>query len=243
MKTTHLTAMNQIATRAADAPRLSSCGQSQDPRTALRIAAAACAAIALLASTGCTKPDPDAPLRASFETSLRSFMADGHDQLCLAMYDWPIDLTEAEAGAKSRHAVQLPVFEKLGLARSEIVSVPKSTENPDGAVKRYTLTDEGRKYYKPHAYTARDGAAHQNDFCVARISLARVEDWKIDAQHQAATVSYTYAIEPAPWLQDADARRVLPMVAKVIQGANGGLRMHQGFTQGPQGWVATPGAV
>jgi hypothetical protein len=223
----------------------STCAQSQDPRTAQRLAAAF-AAIALVALPGCSKPDPDAPLRASFETGLRSFMANGHDQLCLGMYDWPIDLTEAEAGAKSRHAVQLPVFEKLGLARSEVVPVPKSAENPDGAIKRYSLTDEGRKYFKPHAYTARDGAAHQNDFCVARISLARVEDWKIDArdaQHQFATVSYTYAIEPAPWLQDADAQRVLPMVAKVIQGANGGLRMHQGFTLGQQGWVATAGAV
>jgi hypothetical protein len=234
MKTTHPTAAT---------PQPSSCAKSQDPRAAHRTAAVALAAIALLALPACSKPDPDAPLRASFETGLRSFMANGHDQLCLGMYDWPIDLTEAEAGAKSRHAVQLPVFEKLGLAKSTIVPVPKSAENPDGAVKRYALTDEGRKYFKPHAYTARDGAAHQNDFCVARIALARVEDWKIDAQRQVATVSYTYSIEPAPWLQDAEAQRVLPMVAKVIQGANGGLRMHQGFTQGPQGWVATPGAV
>ena len=244
MKTTLHTATRNAA-RFAGTPQRSSCAKSQDPRTARR-AAAALAAIALLASTGCSRPDPDASLRASFETGLRSFMANGHDQLCLGMYDWPIDLTEAEAGAKSRHAVQLPVFEKLGLAKSTVVSVPKSADNPDGAIKRYELTDEGRKYFKPHAYTARDGAAHQNDFCVARIAVAHVEDWKIDAhdaQHPVATVSYTYSIEPAPWLQDADAQRVLPMVAKVIQGANGGLRMHQGFTQGPQGWVATAGAV
>lgn len=207
---------------------------------------AALAALALLALAGCSKPDPDAPLRASFETGLRSFLASGHDQLCLGMVDWPIDLTEAEAGAKSRHAVQLPVFEKLGLATSTVVSVPKSAENPDGAFKRYALTDEGRKYYKPHAWTARDGVAHPNDFCVARIAVARVEDWKIDSRdvrHPMATVSYTYSIEPAPWLQDAEAQRVLPIVAKVVKGADGGLRMHQGFTLGQQGWVATPGAV
>lgn len=208
-----------------------------------RHTAPALAAIALLALAGCARPDPDAPLRASFETGLRSFLAGGHDQVCLGMVDWPIDLTEAEAGAKSRHAVQLPVFEKLGLAKSEVVPVPKSAENPEGAIKRYTLTDEGRRYYRPNAWTTRDGAVHPNDFCVARIALARVEDWKIDAAHQVATVSYTYSIEPAPWLQDADAQRVLPMVAKVVQGAGGGLRMHQGFTHGPQGWVATAGAV
>jgi hypothetical protein len=208
--------------------------------------AALLAALAAIALSACSKPDPDAPMRNAFETGLRSFLADGHDQLCLGMYDWPIDLTEAEAGAHSRHAVQLPVFEKLGLATSTIVPAPKSAENPDGAVKRYALTDEGRKYFKPHSYKTRDGAAHQNDFCVARISVARVESWQVDshdAQHPAALVSYSYHIEPAPWMDNADAQRVLPMVAKVIKGAEGGLQMHQGFTKSPQGWVAVAGAV
>jgi hypothetical protein len=203
-------------------------------------------AAAALALAGCGKPDGKTPSRDDFEAGLRTFLTDGHDQLCLGMYDWPVDLTEAEAGAHSRHAVQLPVFEKLGLAQSTLMTVPKSAENPDGTVKRYALTDEGRKYFKPHAYTGRDGAAHKSDFCVAQISLAKVESWQLDmndAQHPTAMVSYSYHIEPAPWLQDPDAQRVLPMVAKVIQGADGRLQMHQGFTLGEQGWVAVPGPV
>jgi hypothetical protein len=211
-----------------------------------RYKAALVAATALFALAGCGKPDDKAPSRETFEAGLRTFLADGHDQLCLGMYDWPIDLTEAEAGAHARHAVQLPVFEKLGLAKSTVVSVPKSSENPDGAVKRYELTDEGRKYYRSHAYTSRDGAAHKNDFCVAHISLDKIESWQLDthdAQHPAATVSYTYHIEPAPWLQDDDARRVLPMVDKVINGADGRLQMRQGFALGDQGWVAVAGPV
>jgi hypothetical protein len=207
---------------------------------------AALVAATLIALAGCGKPDPDAPTREAFEAGLRAFLADGHDQICLGMYDWPIDLTEAEAGAHARHAVQLPVFEKLGLAKSTIVSVPRSAENPDGAIKRFELTDEGRKYYKAHAYTSRDKVTHQNDFCVARLSLAKVENWQVDshdAQHPSATVSYTYKIDPAPWLADDDARRVLPMVAKVIQGADAGLQMRQGFTRGDKGWVAVAGPV
>ncbi|HEY4066319.1 MAG TPA: hypothetical protein VGM74_05430 [Burkholderiaceae bacterium] len=203
-------------------------------------------ALALMGLAGCGKPDAPAPSRETFEAGVRSFLADGHGQLCLGMYDWPMTLTEAEAGAGSRHAVQLPVFEKLGLAHSTIVPAPKSAESPDGAVKRYELTDEGRKYFKPHAYTGRNGVAHQNDFCVAQISLDKVEGWQLDthdAQHTAATVSYTYRIEPAPWLQDSDAQRVLPMVARVIKGAGGSLQMHQGFALQPQGWVAVDGPV
>jgi hypothetical protein len=201
------------------------------------------AALAVLALPACSPADRAAPSREAFETGLRTYLAEGHDQVCLGMYDWPIDLTEAEAGARSRRAVQLPVFEKLGLATSTIVSAPRSSDNPDGAIKRYALTAEGRKYFKPHAYRSRDGASHQNDFCVAHISLDKVDDWQLDTQHAAATVSYSYRIDPAPWLQDADARRVLPMVATVIRGADGGLKMHQGFTLGPRGWVAVPGPV
>ena len=213
---------------------------------AQRSLAALMAAAALVALPGCGQADAKAPSREAFETGLRAFLADGHDQLCLGMYDWPIDLTEAEAGAGSRHAVQLPVFEKLGLATSTVVGVPRSAENPDGAIKRYALTDEGRKYFKAHSYKGRDGAVHQNDFCVARISLDHVDGWQLDehdAQHRAATVSYSYRIEPAPWLQDTDAQRVLPMVAKVIKGAGGGLQMHQGFALGDKGWVAVQGPV
>jgi hypothetical protein len=211
-----------------------------------RFKTTALVATTLLALAGCARPDPDAPTRAAFEAGLRTFLAAGHDQVCLGLYDWPIDLTEAEAGAHSRHAVQLPVFEKLGLARSSIVSVPRSAENPDGALKRYELTGEGRKYYRAHAYTGRDRVAHGNDFCVARLSLGRVENWRLDArdaQHPSAAVGYTYRIDPAPWLADADARRVLPMVDKVIQGAAGGLQMHQGFTRDATGWVAVAGPV
>jgi hypothetical protein len=211
-----------------------------------RLLLASTTAAALLALAACSQPDPKTPTRAAFEAGLRAFLADGHDQVCLAMYDWPIDLTEAEAGAHSRRALQLPVFEKLGLAKSTVVAVPASKDNPDGAIKRYELTDEGRKYYRPHAYTSRDGAVHKSDFCVARISLASVESWEIDPKdpkHAAATVSYTYHIEPAPFLKDDDARRVLPMVAKVIQGADGSLQMHQGFTHTDRGWVAVTGAV
>jgi hypothetical protein len=206
---------------------------------------AAAALLALLAA-GCSKPDPDAALRAGFDTGLRSFLAAGHDEVCLGMYDWPIDLTEAEAGQHARHAVQFPVFERLGLVTSTIVPVPKSDTNPDGAVKRYVLTDAGRKFYVPHAFTERNGLTHDHDFCVARVSVAHVDGWQIDAhdaQHPTATVSYSYRIDPAPWMKDAEAQRVLPMIAKVIKGVDGGLQLHQGFVQGPTGWVAVPGAV
>ncbi|MDB5975732.1 MAG: hypothetical protein JWR07_2492 [Nevskia sp.] len=202
--------------------------------------------VALSVLPACSKNSgPNAPTRENFTSALEDVLAKRGD-VCLAMFDWPMDLTPAEAGAGSNHAVQLPVFEKLGLATSTVVEVPKTEENPQGVVKRYALTDEGRKYYKPHAYTSRNGAEHPNDFCAARIKLDKVMSWELDthdAQHPSTVVSYTYKIEPAPWMHDPDAQRVLPMITHVINGAGGGLQLHQGFTLGEHGWVATSGPV
>jgi len=201
---------------------------------------------ALLALPACSsRPDAKAPTPENFSAALDDYLAQRGD-ICLAMFDWPIDLTEAEAGTGARHAVQFPVMEKLGLVRSSIVAAPKSPENPDGAVKRFELTEAGRSFYKPHPHAVRNGAGHDKDFCVAHIRREKIVDVKVDArdaQHPQAVVSYTYQIDPAPWMQDAEAQRVFPMVARIMHGAGGPLQLRQGFTFGDTGWVAQNGPV
>ncbi|NGY05887.1 hypothetical protein [Solimonas terrae] len=201
---------------------------------------------ALILLPACSRhDDPAAPTRANFTLALDDYLA-RHGDLCLAMFDWPLDLTPAEAGNGARHALQMPVFEKLGLVSSTVVSVARTDDNPQGVVKRYALTDEGRKYYKLHDYKSRDGVDHPRDFCVAQITLDKLVQWQLDthdAQHPTAVVSYTYRIAPAPWLQDADAQRVLPMVVRIVNGAGGHLQLHQGFSLTEHGWEATPGPV
>ena len=186
--------------------------------------------------------DAKAPTAENLAGPLDDYLAQRGD-LCLAMFDWPIDLSEAEAGAGARHAVQFPVMEQLGLVHSTIVPAPKSADNPDGAVKRFELTDAGRAFYKPHPYAAR-GTEHANDFCVAHLRREKIVDVKLeaaDARHSLAVVSYTYQIDPAPWMQNADAQRVFPMIARIMKGASGALQLRQGFTLGDKGWVAHMG--
>jgi len=188
--------------------------------------------------------DPKAPTAENLAPALDEHLAQRGD-ICLAMFDWPIDLTEAEAGSGARHAIQFPVMEQLGLVHSTIVAVPKSSENPDGAVKRFELTDAGRKFYKPHPYLTR-GAEHANDFCVAHLKREKIVDVKVDtsdAKHPMAVVSYTYQIDTAPWMQNADAQRVFPMITRIANGAGGQLQLRQGFTLGDKGWVARLGPV
>ena len=191
-----------------------------------------------------TSHDANAPTAENLAAPLDDYLAQRGD-ICLAMSDWPIDLTEAEAGAGARHAIQFPVMEQLGLVHSTIVSVPKSTENPDGAVKRFELTEAGRKFYKPHP-RATHGAEHVNDLCVVHLKREQIVDVKVDAsnaQHPLVVVSYTYQVETASWMQDADAQRVFPMIARIASGAGGKLQLRQGFTRGDKGWVAQTGPV
>lgn len=206
------------------------------------------ASIALVSALAAcsTSHDANAPTAKNLAAPLDDYLSQRGD-ICLAMFDWPIDLTEAEAGAGARHAIQFPVMEQLGLVHSTIVAVPKSTENPDGAVKRFELTDAGRKFYKPHASAVQGaGQPHANDFCVAHLKREQIVDVKVDAsnaQRPMAVVSYTYQIDTAPWMQDADAQRVFPMVARIANGAGGKLQLRQGFTRGDKGWVAQTGPV
>ncbi|NKF22855.1 hypothetical protein [Solimonas marina] len=194
----------------------------------------------------CSAPyDPRAATHENFEFALQDFLAH-RGQLCLGMFDWPSDLTPSEAAAHSSRAVQYPVFEKLGLVTSTVVAVERSTDNPQGVVKRYALTANGRRYYQVHPYTSRAGVQHARDICVAQITLDKVVHWQLDprdAEHPTALVSYTYQIDPAPWVRHADAQRVLPMVARVIDGAGGRLQLQQQFTLGDNGWVARSAPV
>ncbi|MET3497577.1 hypothetical protein [Variovorax boronicumulans] len=215
---------------------------SQPTRTSIKTLTSIAIVCALAACS--TDHDANAPTAENLAAPLDDYLAQRGD-ICLAMFDWPIDLTEAEAGSGARHAVQFPVMEQLGLVRSTIVPAPKSSQNPDGAVKRFELTEAGRKFYKPRPSSAQ-GTAHANDFCVAHLQREKIVDVKLDtsdAQHKMAVVSYTYRIDAAPWMQSADAQRVFPMVARIANGAGGKLQLRQGFTLGDKGWVAHAGPV
>ncbi|MBB4222072.1 hypothetical protein [Variovorax guangxiensis] len=186
--------------------------------------------------------DANAPTAENLAAPLDDYLARRGD-ICLAMFDWPIDLTEAGSGA--RHAVQFPVMEQLGLVQSTIVAAPKSKENPDGAIKRFDLTEAGRQFYKPHPH-ASHGTEHASDFCVAHLKREKIVDVKVDAsdaRHPLAVVSYTYQVDTAPWMRNADAQRVFPMITRIMNGAGGPLQLRQGFRRDDRGWVAQMGPV
>ncbi|HEY0181626.1 MAG TPA: hypothetical protein VGC09_02360 [Rhodopila sp.] len=204
--------------------------------------AASLFAAALLA--GChSKTEPD---MENFTSTINSYLAErGH--LCMAKYDWPIDVTTADNAMHSRDSVQMPVLEKLGLVKETDTTVERVT-GEDGAkttlqAHRYELTDEGQKYYihKPVVVaTASQSVTHPADFCVATLTLDKVVGWDAPQTQDGTTktsVLFTYKIDPAPWTQDADFRRAFPMVERVVEGA-GTMQLREGVRLTSDGWVA-----
>jgi hypothetical protein len=200
----------------------------------------------LLASAllgGCE--DKTEPNMQNFTRSINQYLGE-RGRLCLAKYDWPIAVTAAEQASRSRDAVQMPVLEKLGLAKGTDVSSEGTGE--DGAkvvlqTRQYELTDEGRKFYihSPVVVaTAGRTVTHPADFCVATLTLDKVVGWETPQTHDGVTrtsVLYTYKIDPAAWTRDADFRRVFPMVARVVEGA-GVMQLREGVQLTKDGWTA-----
>jgi hypothetical protein len=156
--------------------------------------------------------DPD---QKQFVKAVTAYLVD-HGDLCVGKFDWPRDVTPADQQAGSNDAIQLPVLERLGLVESADVAE---------SVKRYSLTAKGREFYLRKKLTSLGAhdqpVVHDADFCVARLSLDKVIKWSPPEPvrgHVETVVSYTYKIKPADWMADPEARRIFPVVDRIIQG-------------------------
>lgn len=181
------------------------------------------------------------PGRKAVTSALEKYLA-AHGDLCLAKYDWPIEVTSRDADAGSRDALQMPVLEKMGLVAASAGSATR--KNDDGEeitlpVTRYALTDAGRRYYieRKSAPARNDSAggtiAHRGDFCAGRIHLDRIVDWGHGANDKGAadvTVGYTYTFAAADWVRDPRVREVFPMLAQLLEGQHSA-RLEQHFRQ------------
>lgn len=187
--------------------------------------------LALLA--GCDQPAQVTDANeVNFAQALNVYL-DKRGDLCVNRSTWPTDVTREEAEQGSRNSVQLPVLERMGLVRS--------TQMQDG-VRRYELTDAGRKYYVARAPYKRDPghAVADHDLCAAHLSLKHVVRWDKPSSPSAGAetvVTYTYEVAPAPWTRDADVRRVFPMVERVLRGA-GTMELKETMVLTATGWEA-----
>jgi hypothetical protein len=203
--------------------------------------------LAAVMAAGCSGGSR-APVAADFEPGLKAYLASrGH--ICLAKRQWPVDVTPIEFTGHARNGIQMPALERLGLVASSDAQV--KIKDDDGVeqtvdVKRYALTEEGRKYYLDNVdhYKAPDHSdAVSGDLCAASVTLDKVDSWtpvKTSGEVQETTVSYTYKIDAAPWAKDQIARDAFPVVANLIDGA-GKAHLEVDFVRTQDGWKAHDG--
>jgi hypothetical protein len=202
------------------------------------------AAVAALA--GCHDPKALEPTRANFTAALEDYLAQrGH--LCVAKYDWPIVVADADRAPRGADAQQMPYLESLGLVTHRDTTVAGKTADGRAtpvAAREYALSAEGQKYYlhvPVVVATPTQRAVHPADFCVARLALDRLFGWEKPQTLDGRTVSsllFSYRIvDAAPWLQTPDARRAFPMAVRAVDNA-GTLQLRLGVHLTPRGWVA-----
>jgi hypothetical protein len=169
-----------------------------------------------------------------------------HGDLCLGKFDWPIGVSEFDRQTRTRDAVQMPVLEKMGL----VVSSEGSEKRKEGDSEKtvpvtfYELTGKGKKFYLPKdtTYVSADGrkTVRHGDFCAGKLRLDAIAGWDapkpVEGQLET-TVSYTYKFSAAAWTRDPEARKVFPMVDRVIQG-EGTAQLQQLFRLTNGRWIA-----
>ena len=207
-------------------------------------AATALLALALLAA--CQNKQAQLPTRDNFTAAVNDYLAQ-RGNLCLAKYDWPIAVTDADRQAHSADAQQMPVLESLGLVSGRDASVARqgaAGASASLAAREYALTPAGQKYYlhvPVVVATPTEHVTHPADFCVARLALDRLFGWEAPQKMNGRTVSsvlFSYrVVDPAPWLATPDARRAFPLTMRSIANA-GTLQLRLGVHLTPQGWVA-----
>jgi hypothetical protein len=140
----------------------------------------------------------------------------------------------------------MPVLAKLGLvAMTTGASALRKVGDSElpVPVKRYELTESGKKYYLPKtAVTGSVGKeiTHQHDLCAGKFSLDKVISLKNlnqQADNSIVTVTYTYQITAPDWAHDADVQKVFPVLAKIVNGG-GKVQLQQNFKQEGKSWVA-----
>ncbi len=137
------------------------------------------AVFGILALTGCSsKQDAN---EKNFGAAIGHYL-DQKGELCLRLNKWPVDVTEMDLrlqkSAPTGTAGQMEALAAVGLVSGEDTEIDQISifdKKPTGRkfkIKRYTLTDSGRKFYKEKEVDrtgfARSKKIMQGDICYGK---------------------------------------------------------------------------
>jgi hypothetical protein len=177
---------------------------------------------AFLMLDGCSNEKK--PGAANFSKAINQYLA-GHGQECTFFAQtFPIDIPASELKDQSGTAPQMAALERAGLVRGSnttavihgmIGALGPSAPRP---VRRYELTDEGRKYFqmKPGAF-GQGGA-----FCYGHEAVDSIVSWtkpESTGSSVQSEVTYTYKIpDLAPWAKQTDVQQAFGDIRTTVNG-------------------------
>jgi hypothetical protein len=136
-----------------------------------------------------------------------------------------VESAEIQAPAAATPASSAPTPADANVNAAVQGSQPGAPAATAGTARRYSLTAKGRQYYlqrKRITLGAHDQPVeHDEDLCVAHLTLDKVVKWSPPEQahgHLQTMVHYTYHIKSADWTADSEARKVFPVVDRIIRG-------------------------
>jgi hypothetical protein len=197
-----------------------------------------CAAVlGALVLAGCgSKQDAN---EKNFGAAIGQYL-DKKGELCLRLNKWPVDVTEMDLRMQKAMptgtAGQMEALAAVGVVSGadtevdELGGIGPSYNKPTGRkfkVKRYVLTDAGKKFYSEKEVTqigfGGTKKVMQGDICYGKKSLDKIVKWEGPMKfgdYQEANVKYLYKIDGlADWTKKSEFQTAFPYIAQVIDAA------------------------
>jgi hypothetical protein len=171
--------------------------------------------------------DARKPSNAGFTVAINQYLAK-HGEACTAIgSQFPIDVPKSEQHDPSGIEPKLAALEQAGLVHaSETTAVvhsmldPLRGPTPPQPVKRYDLTEEGKKYVRPIPGTF----GQTSGFCYGQKSVDSIVKWTTPTTIGADSlveVVYTYKIlNLTSWVQRQEVQQAFPDIKAVVVGAS-----------------------
>lgn len=175
--------------------------------------------VALLGCKSARKPSA-----ANFTKAINEYLAKHGRECTYFAQTFPIDVPASELKDSSGTAPQMAALERAGLVRgSDTTAVIRGMMGALGPsaprpVRRYELTNEGRKYFQ-----VKPGILGQSSaFCYGHEAVDSIVTWtKPESMGSIlqSEVTYTYKMpDLAPWAKEADVQQAFGDIRTTVNG-------------------------
>ncbi len=179
----------------------------------------------LLALTACN--DMKKPNNTNFANAINEFLMKHGESCTVIGRQFPIDVPRSEQSEQYGIGPKLAALEQAGLVHSSDTTAvvhgilyPLRGSTPPQPVKRYELTEDGRKYFQQIP----SSLGQTSGFCYGQKRVDSIVKWTEPATVATSSqpeVTYTYRIvDPAGWAERPEIQQAFSDIRTTINGAS-----------------------